>query len=58
MLELWGAVERVKTPTLVVKGAKPSIVSFVAIDEWKRRQSHVEVVVVEGQGIPCRAISP
>ena len=58
MLELWDAVERVKVPTLLVKGAKSSSVSSMAIDEWKRRQPQVEVVVVEGAGHSVQSDKP
>ena len=58
MLELWDAVERVKVPTLLVKGAQSSSVSSMAIDEWKRRQPQVEVVVVEGAGHSVQSDKP
>jgi pimeloyl-ACP methyl ester carboxylesterase len=58
MLGMWDAIEAIKAPTLLVKGADSPSVSDDAIEEWRRRQSHVRVVVVPDAGHSVQSDQP
>jgi pimeloyl-ACP methyl ester carboxylesterase len=47
---LWGDVDRIRAPMLLVRGALSGVVSDDDAAELQRRQPGAEVVVVDGAG--------
>jgi pimeloyl-ACP methyl ester carboxylesterase len=58
MLDMWDAVGRIGAPTLLVTGANSPAVSPEDVNEWQRRQPHVQVVSVEGAGHAVQSDQP
>lgn len=58
MTTMWDAIAAIAVPTLLVKGAESEAVSDEAIVEWRRRQPHVRVEVVDGAGHAVQSDRP
>jgi pimeloyl-ACP methyl ester carboxylesterase len=56
--ELWGEVDAIRCPILLVRGGTSGVVGDEDVEEWLRRQPGTEVVVVEGSGHSVQGDKP
>lgn len=56
--ELWADVDAIKVPMLLVRGGAWSVVGDEDVEELRRRQPDVEVVVVDGAGHSVQGDKP
>jgi len=48
VVDLWPVIDRIKTPTLIIRGAKSDFCALPAVDEMKRRNRHIRSLTVVG----------